>query len=234
MLNPALNPEHLSQAFAGRQRLQIGDFLVTEAADALHACLERDVPWELAYQNGASGASLSKSGFDSMTPDARATLMQFIQTTARDKFQFLYNTYMMVQAYREQRDPQLALHRATEFLNSRSCLDFIEQVTGVGNLKYAKAQATRYLPGHFLKWHDDFQEDAQREIAYVINLTRDWQAHWGGLLQFMDSEGLVIETFTPQFNTLSLFRVPAAHCVSFVAPFATRPRLSITGWFLSN
>lgn len=234
MLNPDLNREQLHTDFAIHQRLQIESFLVPEAADALHACLATEVPWELAYQNAETGASLSKAAFDAMSQSDRNSLMQFIHTTARSKFQFVYNTYMMVQAYREQRDLHLALHRATEFLNSPECLEFVENITGVTGLKYAKAQATRYLPGHFLKWHDDTQADAKREIAYVINLSRDWQAHWGGLLQFMDAEGRVVETFTPRFNTLSLFRVPAAHCVSFVAPFATSARYSITGWFLSN
>ncbi|HEX6550951.1 MAG TPA: 2OG-Fe(II) oxygenase family protein [Gammaproteobacteria bacterium] len=234
MLNPDLDPERLTSAFATRQRLQIDDFLKPEAAEAFHTCLATEVPWELAYQNGEAGASVSKAAFEVMSATERAGLMQFIQRTARDKFQFVYNTYMMVQAYRERRDPDLALHRATEFLNSRECLDLIEKITGVTGLVYAKAQATRYLPGHFLKLHDDTQTDAKREIAYVIGLTKDWQAHWGGLLQFMDDEGCVIDTFMPRFNSLSLFRVPAPHCVSFVAPYATATRYSITGWFLSG
>ncbi|MGH8371283.1 MAG: 2OG-Fe(II) oxygenase [Gammaproteobacteria bacterium] len=233
MLHPDLDLERLKTAFAADQRLQIEAFLVPNAAEALHACLATDVPWELAYQNGEAGASVSKAAFEAMSPGERMALMQFIQNTARDKFQFAYNTYMMVQAYREQRDPDLILHRATEFLNSRECLDFIERLTGISGLAYAKAQATRYLPGHFLKWHDDTQADAKREIAYVIGLTKGWQAHWGGLLQFMDEKGKVIDTFMPRFNSLSLFRVPAPHCVSFVAPFATAARYSITGWFLS-
>jgi SM-20-related protein len=53
------------------------------------------------------------------------------------------------------------------------------------------------------------------------------------LLHFMDAEGKVIDTFVPIFNSLSLFLVPAPHCVSMIAPFATSLRYSITGWFLS-
>ncbi|HET7649492.1 MAG TPA: 2OG-Fe(II) oxygenase family protein [Gammaproteobacteria bacterium] len=234
MLNPDLNLSSLSTAFASRRRLQIDGFLLPEAAEALHACLANRVPWDLAYQKGETGASVSKAAFDAMSAGERTALMQFIQTTARDKFQFAYNSYMMVQAYRENRDPELVLHRATEFLNSRECLDFIEQLTGIGGLVYAKAQATRYVPGHFLKWHDDSETEVKRELAYVINLTKDWQAHWGGLLQFMDDNGQVIDTFVPRFNSLSLFQVPAPHCVSFVAPYATAARYSITGWFLSR
>jgi Rps23 Pro-64 3,4-dihydroxylase Tpa1-like proline 4-hydroxylase len=65
----------------------------------------------------------------------------------------------------------------------------------------------------------------------VINLSRNWQADWGGLLQFLDSDGEVVRTLMPRFNTISLFRVPADHLVSPVAPFATGARYAITGWF---
>jgi Rps23 Pro-64 3,4-dihydroxylase Tpa1-like proline 4-hydroxylase len=70
-------------------------------------------------------------------------------------------------------------------------------------------------------------------FAYVINLSRDWQADWGGLLQFIDESGAVSETFMPRWNTLSLFRVPQGHAVSLVAPWARAPRLALTGWFMA-
>jgi Rps23 Pro-64 3,4-dihydroxylase Tpa1-like proline 4-hydroxylase len=65
----------------------------------------------------------------------------------------------------------------------------------------------------------------------VLNLTRRWQADWGGLLQFVDAAGEITDTWLPRFNTMALFRVPVRHTVSYVAPFANEPRLAITGWF---
>ena len=41
----------------------------------------------------------------------------------------------------------------------------------------------------------------------------------------------VVDTFTPLWNSLSLFRVPQPHVVSLVAPWAGSARYSITGWF---
>ena len=58
-----------------------------------------------------------------------------------------------------------------------------------------------------------------------------WRAEWGGLLLFKDDAGEVVEAFTPGFNVLNVFRVPQAHAVSMVTPFAGAPRLSITGWW---
>lgn len=59
------------------------------------------------------------------------------------------------------------------------------------------------------------------------------QADWGGLLQFIDVDGQVLDTFLPRWNTLSLFAVPAGHAVSLVAPWARQDRLAITGWLLT-
>ena len=61
------------------------------------------------------------------------------------------------------------------------------------------------------------------------------EADWGGLLHFLDPTGQrAVDTFTPVWNSLSLFRVPQMHEVSLVAPWAGSPRYSITGWFRRN
>ena len=64
----------------------------------------------------------------------------------------------------------------------------------------------------------------------MLNLTPDWRTDWGGLLAFIDEDGHVAEAYRPSYNALNIFRVPQRHAVSFVAPFAGAPRLSITGW----
>lgn len=140
---------------------------------------------------------------------------------------------MMVTAYKEGRDPGLLLHRVLELFNSPDYLGFVQALTGDARIRRVNAQATRYRPGHFLRWHTDEDHDEGRLYAYVLNLSRQWQADWGGLLQFIDADGQVMGTFLPRWNTLSLFAVPAGHAVSLVAPWAREDRLAITGWFLA-
>ena len=108
-----------------------------------------------------------------------------------------------------------------------------ERDEGDARVRRMNAQATRYRAGHFLKLHDDFNAEEGRLYAYVINLTREWKADWGGLLQFLDAEGRVIDTLMPRWNSLSIFRVPAPHVVSLVAPWAEGERLAVTGWMLT-
>ena len=64
----------------------------------------------------------------------------------------------------------------------------------------------------------------------MLNLSRDWRADDGGLLLFLGADGRVNDTLVPRYNTLSIFRVPQAHAVTLVAPWAASDRLAITGW----
>ena len=96
------------------------------------------------------------------------------------------------------------------------------------------AQATRYRPGHFLTQHDDHAEGKDRLFAYVLNLTPQWIADWGGLLMFLTDDGHVAAAYTPRWNALNILKVPQPHAVSVVAPFARGARHSITGWIRSR
>ena len=118
------------------------------------------------------------------------------------------------------------------FLNSPMFIEFARYLTGDPAIRMVSAMAVRYRPGHFLRLHHDRIADEDRAFAYVINLSPEWKPDWGGLLEFLDpAERQVVETFTPHWNSLSLFRVPQPHQVSLVAPWALAPRYSITGWF---
>ncbi|MBL8647073.1 MAG: hypothetical protein JNL46_07435, partial [Sphingosinicella sp.] len=52
----------------------------------------------------------------------------------------------------------------------------------------------------------------------------------GGLLMFHDENGGISRVLTPAFNSLRVFAVPVPHSVSYVAPFAGKQRVSVTGW----
>lgn len=235
MLSPTLDPAALAPALAARGRLQIEGFLQEDAARALHDCLAQEVPWALAYFSEGRAQTLPADALRAMGPQQREALVRRLHAEARVGYQYMYHCYMMVPAYLQQRDPHLPLHQVLEYLNSEAFLGFARRLTGVAELRRAYAQATCYLPGDFLKRHDDMGSDSEgRRFAYVIGLTREWQADWGGQLQFLDDSGAVVESFLPRWNTLSIFRVPTPHCVSFVAPYARAPRLSITGWLLDR
>jgi Rps23 Pro-64 3,4-dihydroxylase Tpa1-like proline 4-hydroxylase len=230
LLNPDLDLEALALAFSNDGVIQIENALRPDAAALLHDCLATEVPWALTFRDPSGPRKLWSEELAALDPAARSALDQQIESIAREEFQFRYNSFMMVTAYKEKRHPGLILHRVIEQINAPAWLNPMRTITGFDSVRRSDAQATRYVAGHFLRQHNDLNEEDGRLCAYVINLTRDWQADWGGLLQFLDAEGEVTRTLMPRFNTISLFRVPAYHCVSPVAPFATGARYAITGW----
>ena len=230
-LNPALDLVSLSANYRERQRLQVHDFLVPEAADRIYRCLVEETPWGLIYNEGEKIVKLGKPEFAALPPQEKQRLMIAALQRARKGFQFIYHQYPMVEYYLEKRNPTLFLNQVLEFLNTPEILDFARAVTGIATMVKAGAQATLYAPGHFLTYHDDAPAQ-NRRVAYVLSLTKDWHPDWGGLLQFYDRNRAITDIFMPRFNALSLFTVPQYHAVTFVPPYAPIGRYSITGWFL--
>jgi SM-20-related protein len=232
VLNPALDAAQLAREFARERRLQIPNILTADAAEQIYRCLANDVPWNFACRLDGRDQLHSPEQLAAMPPEARFQMGQRIFEQARTGFAFGFMSFPMVDNYRTQRVQGLFLDRVIEALASPEFIGFARAVSGDTSINKVDAQATRYTAGHFLTQHDDAQYDgAQRRCAYVLNFSKDWHADWGGLLQFLDDGGKVVDSFVPRFNSLLLFAVPTPHIVSYVAPYATAPRLSITGWF---
>jgi len=117
------------------------------------------------------------------------------------------------------------------FMNSQEVLQLISEITGRTDLLSAESQFTRFTPGQFLTRHRDVAPEQERRLAYVLSLTKNWHPDWGGLLQFYQDDGTPRESWSPVFNSLTLFDIRHVHAVTYVAPYAGQPRLSLTGWF---
>ena len=231
MINNDLLLEPWRARLRAHGRVQIPGFLQEPSALRLHQCLREEVPWETAQR---SDAVLADGQDRSPPPGSAADEVALAATClrAREGFEFYFDRYRMIDARRDGTDPQLVLHAVVDFLNSPQFLDFARQLTGDPAIRMVSAIGVRYRAGHFLRAHNDLANDENRAFAYVINLSRQWSPDWGGLLHFLDPEQRrVVDTFTPLWNSLSLFRVPQPHVVSLVAPWAASARYSITGWF---
>lgn len=231
MINNDLLLEPWRARLRAHGRVQIPGFLQEPSALRLHQCLREEVPWETAQR---SDAVLADGQDRSPPPGSAADEVALAATClrAREGFEFYFDRYRMIDARRDGTDPQLVLHAVVDFLNSPQFLGFARQLTGDPAIRMVSAIGVRYRAGHFLRAHNDLANDENRAFAYVINLSRQWSPDWGGLLHFLDPEQRrVVDTFTPLWNSLSLFRVPQPHVVSLVAPWAGSARYSITGWF---
>lgn len=234
-LNPDLDRAALARRFAADGRLQVENILTEETARELREILISGTEWGVALQAGAQGTPHSWRGRELRDPATSRTIVELVKETdraaaARD-YAFRCNRYSLVEGLQKQWDPGGPHELLLEYLNAPEFLGLMREITGIPELAKADAHASCYGPNHFLGKHIDSHVAEGWRIAYVLNLTIDnWHPDWGGYLVFFDEHGNVETGFMPRFNTLNLFKVPQAHAVTYVPPFAPRGRYAISGW----
>jgi Rps23 Pro-64 3,4-dihydroxylase Tpa1-like proline 4-hydroxylase len=229
-INPALDAVTLADAFRAEGRLHIADFLAHGDAEQLHSCLQESRAWTLVMNQGDRLLELDQRLQADITPQKQLLVDQAVYAAARDGFQFRYENIRVPDDRASRFAGPAPLKAFADFLSSDAVLSFMRAVTGADDIVSSDARATAYGPGHFLTVHNDNDIGETRRVAYVFNLTKQWQADWGGLLTFPDQDNRRAEAFIPAFNAMNLFAVPQPHSVSFVAPFAGARRYSVTGW----
>ena len=222
-LSPALEANTLATAFAADRRLRIRDVLPVDDAQSLTEAVAR-APFRHVLSFGEKPISLSDAEVKAMPADQRQELSRRMVDAAGRGDGYQYNGIHL------DRSEVPALQEFHAFLNSDAMLGFIRTVTGEP-VQRADAQATRYFHGHYLTRHIDQMAGEDRRIAYVFSMTPEWHPDWGGLLQFFEKDGTPRDTWSPGYNVLSLFHTDHIHSVTYVAPYARAPRLSVTGWF---
>jgi len=216
--------------FKEKGRVHVPDLLTLDDARKLSAKLGDQRKWNLVYSDDGRHVDIDADSELLWSEQQKADFRDLVHSQATNQFQYLYKAIPIYDIYHQKLLPDHYLNEIFEFLNDAVFLDFARELLDMPTIGFADAQATSYTAGHFLTTHDDDVSGKNRLAAYVLNLTPKWHGDWGGALQFFDSEGGLDEAFLPSFNAINLFRVPQAHSVAYVAPFAGAARLSITGW----
>jgi SM-20-related protein len=231
-INSDLPAEAFAARFAQDGYVQIPVFLDPEDAESVAGLLE-PLTWNIVAPDETAETLVISP--DVIKKFGEAQVRQFLQGAIRRAartFSFVHMSYALQDEY--PRAPQAAIHRATEFLESRAFLDFGGRVIGAPEVAGVRVQASYYRPGDFLTTHDDSHRKDHRLAAFTLGFTRRWRPDWGGQLLFHDAEGNVTRGLAPGFNVLTLFKVPTAHSVAQVASYAEAKRLSLTGWLLGR
>lgn len=233
-LNPQLDRAQLAEAFKRDGRIQIRNFLTDQTAEEIHTILSRATPWGIAWQAGDKSAptaieapELQKAPVERQREIDLATY----RSAAAGEYAFQFARYPILNAYLEKWNEGSPHDLLLEYINAEDFLGFIREVTGIPSIVKGDAQATLFAPGQFLGQHTDSHVKEGWTVAYVMNFCKNWKPDWGGYLNFFDEDGDIIAGFRPRFNALNMFKVPRAHAVSYVPPFAPVERFAITGWF---
>ena len=238
MLNKNHDKTTLSELFSFDKRIAVEKFFDTEVAERIHNACKTSIPFSTHYVLDEKYQSKTKHEIVSMGKKEAQETFKKISEAAAKGVGFLYEGYLQSRANRtplDIEDTELNFaHEVFEYFSSSEVVKLIKEITGDNSIVGAEPQFTRYTKGHFLTRHLDIVPNGKRKYAFVLGLTKNWHPDWGGLLQFYEQNGTPRDAWSPKFNVLSLFEVSHVHAVTYVTPFAVEPRLSLTGWFVSN
>lgn len=229
-LNQDLDVSRHAQAIAAARRVHVPSVLDRASAQHIHALMEQQREWGLVSFLENRHRVIDAQAFEALSDDRRRPFFEMVHTTARSGFSYLFENIPLYDLWHTRVIPDHPLLPLVDFLRGEAFLDFARRLTGMGDIMFADAQATRFRAGHFLTSHDDDAHGKNRRAAYVLNLTPRWNPDWGGQLVFFDEAGNVTGGYTPAFNALNVFLIPVRHSVAYVTPFAEGPRYAITGW----
>lgn len=226
----------LRKQFLADGVVSVPGFVNAEIAEQLRTDIMA-LPWEMAYVVNGKPAKLPVSQLKQLPVNERQALFQRVLTEASSKqYSFMYDTYMLITHYLQNTLASPLLRYYVETISSPAVLNFMRELTANNTIIKADAQASRYLPGHYLKTHDDsgVSFNQHRIAAYTLSFSKNWQADWGGMLHLQDDMLRVERSYMPEFGTLNVFAVPKQHFVSQVTNYCPEQRLSIVGWLRSD
>lgn len=236
MFNLDYDTNALRKQFLTTGIVTLPGFLSQEMAEKLRAEL-LILPWEMAFVLNGKPSKLPLSELKQLSHEQQQSLFHDILVEASSNtYSFIYDTYMLVTHYLQKSLSSSLLRDYVDLISSPEVINFIREITDNSSIIKADAQASRFLPGHFLKTHDDnggsFFQD--RIAAYTLSFSKNWQADWGGILHIQDNKLNIERSLVPNFGALNLFAVPRQHFVSQVTNYCPEQRLSIVGWFRSD
>ena len=118
-----------------------------------------------------------------------------------------------------------------ETLNSSELSEFLGTYGNIPGLRLLQPFVSIYDVGDFLSIH----RDPHYDVAFILNLTKDWKYEYGGCLTVFDKDKP--EVILPKFNSLVLMFLGdegIEHYVSEVSKLAPHPRIAVSGWYSSK
>jgi hypothetical protein len=232
-LHPTIDPAALARTYQSGRGVSISPFIADEQADALREhLLGRNDWWRRLHHPDGKVFELSpKELADWGRAKIDAIRAMIAPRVGQDGLGYAQSFLRIIDAARQKRwEKSTILGEFADFLTSDPVMELVKTITGKADVDYVDLFAARYDPGDYATIHDDSHGD--RRVAFTFGLTKPWRVEWGGVLLFHRDDGQIEAGWAPAFNVFNLFKVPTAHSVSVVAPFASEPRLAMTGWFV--
>ena len=230
-LHPAIDAAALAREYASCGRVSISPFIPEQQAERLREHLLAREDWRLRLHNvNRQVVELSPQDVADWGPQKISAIRTLVAPRPGEKgFGYTQEFVNIIKEPGRNLESSTILGEFGAFLTSSTVIGLVKAITGETAIDFGDSFATRYRPGDYASMHNDGID--ARKAAYVYGLTKSWRAEWGGLLLFHGPDRQIDGGLLPGFNVLDLFKIPVEHSVSVIAPFASEPRLSVTGWF---
>jgi Rps23 Pro-64 3,4-dihydroxylase Tpa1-like proline 4-hydroxylase len=219
-LNNTNNVEKLKSGFLSNGYVKIPNALSSSCAHLLYENILEQKQWNIVFKNQNQHQDLNNLEVEAWEDKHKDKLMSMIHTQASTGFQYFYETIPIYDIYYDNLMPGHFFNDILEFLNRDDTLNYFRELLGAPEISFLDAQITRFNAGHFLNCHSDDVNGKNRVAAFVINLSKEWRADWGGALHILNDDLEIDKSFLPSFNEINIFKVPVEHLVGVVAPFA--------------
>lgn len=236
MINADLNLPDLARNFSKHKNLVIDNFLSPDYAEELYSWFNNRMPehwWFASYRATASGEDYKDTKFINHSPQNKE-IIEFEKEKAHYSLNEGHFAYIFDRTLDDHGEVCECVEcKLREFLVNDNVLSFLSDVTNEKLTNTNEFFASRYTQGQFLGPHHDLNKG---KIGFILNLTKDWRPHYGGLLHILEEDYITIKkVIMPSFNRLTIFHIPSQHgiphFVSQVSSGVKVNRISYTGWF---
>lgn len=225
IINNIDNIQVLNTNFKANKRIKISNILNNNFAEVLFKYAFFEKNWILS-------TGINKNKYEKINNKQNEKINSAQIKNVNNAFEKGHFTYIF---YRTMNNINMSYEEFTlrKYLNSNIFINLLNEITELNITHLTTMFMSKYTNGSFLSIHSD---KGNGRLAFVINLTKNWKPIYGGNLHFLsDNRTDIIDTYVPEFNTLTLFYVPEEngipHFISHIVPNIKISRYAITGWF---
>lgn len=226
-LNKDIFLENYREDFKKNQKVIVKNFFISNFAELILKYLDK-IPkdrWELC---SVYGGNKKYEAFDTVK---NKKVNQSVKTKALNSFMKREFSFMFYKTLHTKHTLNQIEFNIKKIFASQEFIDYLNYLTNENISKMNDIFISKYSKDCFLAPHCDVNNG---KLAITVYLSKHWKPEYGGNLCFLNEKrNKIIETITPEFNSMTVFSIPKLtgipHFVSHNNIY--KNRYTITLWY---